>query len=151
MIVREMTEADLPAVLKLERRLFPEDAWSKGMFRDELGQHPDDRHYVIVEEPPGSIAGYAGLAIAVDEGDVQTIAVSPDQWSKGLGTALLTVLLDEAGKRGCTAVFLEVRADNERAQKLYRRFGFEDVGRRRGYYQPSGVDAIVMRREARHG
>ena len=151
MIVREMTEADLSAVLELERLLFPEDAWSEGMFRDELSQHPADRHYVIVEEPPGVLVGYAGLAVAIDEGDVQTIGVRSDLWSRGLGTTLLTALLDEAGRRGCTAVFLEVRADNERAQKLYRRFGFEDVGRRRGYYQPSGVDAIVMRRGSDHG
>ena len=46
----------------------------------------------------------------------------------------------------CGEVFLEVRADNARAQHLYERFGFERVGVRKRYYQPSGVDAIVMRR-----
>jgi ribosomal-protein-alanine N-acetyltransferase len=66
-------------------------------------------------------------------------------WARGIGSTLLTDLLDEAGRHDCTEMFLEVRADNPRAQNLYRRFGFSDVGIRRGYYQPSGMDAIVMR------
>jgi ribosomal-protein-alanine N-acetyltransferase len=160
MIMREMTVADLPAVLDLERSLFPEDAWSEGMFLEELGQCPGGRYYVLAEEPAeepaAGLLGYAGLAAvapvapagATDAGDVQTIAVRPDHWGRGIGAALLTALLAEAAARGCTAVFLEVRADNERAKKLYRRFGFEEVGVRKRYYQPSGVDAIVMCRRA---
>jgi ribosomal-protein-alanine N-acetyltransferase len=157
MIVREMTEADLPAVLELERSLFPEDAWSEGMFRDELSQRSDGRYYVLAEEAAAGLLGYAGLAApggadgADGAGDVQTIGVRPDRWGRGIGAALLTALLDEAAGRGCTAVFLEVRADNERAKKLYRRFGFEEVGVRKRYYQPSGVDAIVMCRRADGG
>ena len=63
-----------------------------------------------------------------------------------MGAALLTELLAEAGRRGCTEVFLEVRADNDRARVLYERFGFERIGLRKRYYQPTGVDAVVMRR-----
>jgi ribosomal-protein-alanine N-acetyltransferase len=147
MILRMMTEADLSAVLAVERELFPEDAWSEGMFRAELQQQPSTRHYVLLEDPAGAIVGYAGLADMAGEGDVQTIGVRPGHWGRGLGAALLTALLTEAAARGCTVVFLEVRADNQRAQKLYRRFGFEEVGVRKRYYQPSGVDAIVMRRQ----
>ena len=50
-----------------------------------------------------------------------------------------------ARDRGCAEVFLEVRADNPRAHGLYLRRGFTEIGVRRGYYQPSGTDAIVMR------
>ncbi|HEY2316636.1 MAG TPA: GNAT family N-acetyltransferase, partial [Streptosporangiaceae bacterium] len=71
------------------------------------------------------------------------------RWGQGIGSALLDRLLAEASSRGCTEVFLEVRADNTRAQRLYRWRGFADVGIRRGYYQPSGTDAIVMRRDLR--
>ena len=60
---------------------------------------------------------------------------------------MLADLLEEAVRRGSTEIFLEVRADNERAQRLYRWWGFDDIGIRRGYYQPSGMDAIVMRRD----
>jgi ribosomal-protein-alanine N-acetyltransferase len=144
MIMREMTEADLPAVLELEHSLFPEDAWSEGMFRDELDQRPAARYYVLAEEEPGGLIGYAGLAAMAGTADVQTIGVRHGHWGHGVGTALLNALLAEAAERGCTEVFLEVRADNARAKKLYRRFGFEEVGVRRRYYQPSGVDAIVM-------
>ena len=56
-------------------------------------------------------------------------------------------LLAEAARRGCTEVFLEVRTDNIRAQRLYRRYGFSQIGIRKGYYQPSGADALVMRRD----
>ncbi|HEX6472577.1 MAG TPA: ribosomal protein S18-alanine N-acetyltransferase [Streptosporangiaceae bacterium] len=142
-----MSEADLPAVMELEHALFPEDAWSEGMFRDELAQCPDTRYYVLAEDGEQAV-GYAGLAALDETGDVQTIGVRPDRWGRGVGTALLSALLAEAAARGCGAVFLEVRADNERARTLYRRFGFEEVGVRKRYYQPSGVDAIVMCRKA---
>jgi ribosomal-protein-alanine N-acetyltransferase len=81
------------------------------------------------------------------QAEVLTLAVDEKRWGQGVGSALLTDLLDEAARKECREMFLEVRADNSRAQDLYRRFGFEDVGVRRGYYQPSGMDAIVMRRE----
>jgi hypothetical protein len=63
----------------------------------------------------------------------------------------LRALLAEAARRGCAEVYLEVRVDNPRAQQLYRRHGFVDAGLRRGYYQPSGTDALVMRRQAAAG
>jgi [ribosomal protein S18]-alanine N-acetyltransferase len=142
--LRAMTAVDLPAVLALERALFPDDAWSDAMFRAELAAPPGSRYFVVAEEA-GEVVGYAGLGLAGPESDVQTIAVARAYWSKGIGSALLAALLAEARRRRCVAVFLEVRADNPRAQKLYQRFGFEEVGVRRGYYQPIGVDAIVMR------
>jgi [ribosomal protein S18]-alanine N-acetyltransferase len=79
---------------------------------------------------------------------VLTMAVAEDRWGEGIGAALLGELLAEAGRRGCHEVFLEVRVDNTRAQNLYRRYGFTEIGLRRGYYQPSGTDALVMRRTA---
>ena len=142
--LRPMTEADLPAVMVLERALYPDDAWTEGMLRDELAEQPATRFYLVAEES-GQVVGYAGLCSVGDEADVQTIGVRADREGRGIGSALLTALLDEAVVRGCVVVYLEVRADNERAQKLYERFGFEPIGIRRKYYQPSGVDAVVMR------
>jgi [ribosomal protein S18]-alanine N-acetyltransferase len=77
--------------------------------------------------------------------------VATDRWGRGIGSALLNALLTEAARRGCTEVFLEVRADNGRAQQLYRRHDFTEIGIRRGYYQPSGADALVMRRNLARG
>jgi ribosomal-protein-alanine N-acetyltransferase len=152
-LLRVMTSADLPAVLRLEHELFTEDAWSAEMFQGELDDQPRTRHYVVAAEPAGpegreEIVGYAGLAAAGGQGDVQTIGVRPDKQGYGVGTALLTALLEEAGRRHCEAVFLEVRSGNDRARKLYERFGFTDVSVRKRYYQPSGADAIVMCRHS---
>jgi [ribosomal protein S18]-alanine N-acetyltransferase len=144
MTPRVMTLDDLPEVMVLERLLFREDAWSERAYREELAC--DARHYVVVEDA-GRLAGWAGLAAAGGQGDVLTIGVRPELQGRGIGARLLTALLEEAVARGCLEVFLDVRADNERARSLYERFGFVPVGVRRGYYQPSGVDAIVMARK----
>lgn len=144
--LRPMTAADLGPIMGLEAALFGDESWSREMLAGELSQQPVSRYY-LVAEVGGVIAGYAGLMAAGDQADVVTIAVSSERWGQGIGSQLLAELLAEAVRRRCTEVFLEVRADNERAQQLYRWWGFTDVGIRRGYYQPSGTDAIVMRLE----
>jgi [ribosomal protein S18]-alanine N-acetyltransferase len=142
--LRPMTAADIPAVLALEHDLFGAEAWSAQMLEGELRQQPASRHYLVAEDEAG-VAGYAGLLAAARQADVLTLAVAAGRWGRGIGSALLTALLAEAGRRGCAEVFLEVRHDNDRAQRLYLRHGFAQVGIRRGYYQPSGADALVMR------
>ncbi len=147
-VLREMRWWDIGPVLELEQELFPEDAWSAGMFWSELahGRGPQaTRRYVVAEDADGRVVGYAGLAAAGGLGDVQTIAAARDQWGTGLGARLLTDLLRHATAFECSEVLLEVRVDNTRAQRLYERFGFEPIGFRRGYYQPGNVDALVMR------
>ncbi|OON74247.1 ribosomal protein S18-alanine N-acetyltransferase [Streptomyces tsukubensis] len=143
---------DIDPVLALERELFPDDAWSRGMFWSELaharGPGATRRYVVAYEDDPQhgeGLVGYAGLAASGDLADVQTIAVARDQWGGGVGARLLTDLLQHATAFECGEVMLEVRVDNARAQKLYERFGFEPIGFRRGYYQPGNVDALVMR------
>ncbi|MGK5733174.1 ribosomal protein S18-alanine N-acetyltransferase [Streptomyces sp. URMC 124] len=139
---------DIGPVLELERALFPDDAWSKGLFWSELAHARGagaTRRYVVAENDEGRVVGYAGLAAIDGTGDVQTIAVSQDHWSTGLGSRLLRELLTAATDFECREVLLEVRVDNTRAQRLYERFGFEGVGVRRGYYQPGNIDALVMR------
>jgi ribosomal-protein-alanine acetyltransferase len=162
-----MLPSDLDAVLALEHALFPDDAWTPEMFADEVSQPSDSRLYLVAEPGsagdeeaaadlggPGesrgvSLAGYAGLMFVPDgiSADVLTIAVAEADWGKGVGSALLRALVDAARRRGCKQMFLEVRKDNPRARGLYLRRGFEEIGVRRGYYQPSGVDAIVMRKD----
>ncbi|SFP77624.1 ribosomal-protein-alanine N-acetyltransferase [Actinomadura madurae] len=148
-VLRPMTGDDLPAVHRLDRSLFPENAWSEEMLAGELADQPRTRHYVVAADPGGEIVGYAGLAAAGGQADVQTIGVRADRRKHGIGAALLTELLDEAVRRRSESVFLEVRADNDAAHRLYERFGFTRVGVRKRYYQPSDVDAIVMCRTLR--
>lgn len=148
--LRPMTRADLAAVLALEHELFSDDPWTAEMFAEEVAQPSESRLYLVAEAGSGHVlAGYAGMMFVPGgiQADVLTIGVRRECWGRGIGSALLAAILDEARRRGCVEVFLEVRADNPRAHGLYRRRGFEDMGVRRGYYQPSGVDAIVMRKD----
>lgn len=141
-----MTPGDIEAVLPMEQALFGEESWSRQMLEGELAEQPRSRYYVVADDE-GVITGYAGLMVAGAQADVLTIAVAAGRWGLGTGSALLEALLAEAQRRGCTEVFLEVRIDNTRAQRLYRRYGFTQIGVRKGYYQPSGTDALVMRRD----
>jgi ribosomal-protein-alanine N-acetyltransferase len=153
--LRPMTLDDLPAVMRLEEELFTPDTWTEAMYRDELSR-ADTRYYVVAEfdvsgdedEPDGLpvMVGYGGLIAYDDEAHVATLGVTAALQGEGIGSLLLDALLAEADKRS-PVVLLEVRADNEAAQHLYRRRGFIEIGRRRGYYQPSGADAVVMRRK----
>jgi ribosomal-protein-alanine N-acetyltransferase len=140
-----MSAADIPAVASLEKTVFGAEAWSPGMLSEELAGVPATRYYLVAEDA-GQFVGYAGLLIAGDQADVVTLAVAAGRWGEGIGTALLDGLIGETARRGCTELFLEVRVDNERAKRLYRRHGFVGIGLRPGYYQPSGTDALVMRR-----
>ncbi|HEY1156104.1 MAG TPA: GNAT family N-acetyltransferase, partial [Arthrobacter sp.] len=110
--IRDMTLDDVPAVGILEHKLFPIDAWPVQMFLDELSQ-PETRRYLVAEGSDG-IVGYAGLMCIEPIADVQTIAVVPDYEGRGIGSTLLTHLIDEARQRGAADVLLEVRADNPR-------------------------------------
>jgi ribosomal-protein-alanine N-acetyltransferase len=144
--LREMTRADMPRIMALEQKLFPDDAWTPEMFAAEFAQPASRRLYLVAEEGD-TLIGYAGMMFTGGpQADVVTLAVEPSRWGRGTGTALLTALVDEAVRRGCAEVLLEVREDNPRARRLYLREGFTEIGIRRGYYQPSGVDAVVMRK-----
>ncbi|MDJ0347821.1 ribosomal protein S18-alanine N-acetyltransferase [Cryobacterium sp. PH29-G1] len=145
--LRRAHEADLDAIMHLETSIFENDAWSSPMMLRDLG---DTACYYLVAFPPedpSRIEAYAGLLApqGAVEGDIQTIAVAESARGHGLGRTLMQALIGEARKRGARLVFLEVRADNPDAERLYERLGFISVGVRRGYYQPDNVDAIVMR------
>ncbi|NGN67241.1 ribosomal protein S18-alanine N-acetyltransferase [Streptomyces sp. A7024] len=151
--LREMRWWDIEPVLDLERKAFPEDAWSPAMFWSDLAHTRGpaaDRRYVVAEEPEPDggtrIVGYAGLGWNPDTADILTIAAAADRLGTGVGPALLEDLLAAAAAAGCAEVLLDVRVDNHRAQRFYERYGFTTIGVRRGYYQPGNVDAFVMRR-----
>ena len=144
MTTRVATPHDLDAIMALERASFPTDAWSDAMMREELTS--PHSWYVVVEEA-GRLVGYAGLRAArgATDADIQTIAIAEGSRGRGRGRALLSVLLAEAARRRVRELFLEVRADNPVARALYASEGFVELGSRPQYYQPDGVDAIVMR------
>jgi ribosomal-protein-alanine N-acetyltransferase len=134
-------------LLPIEADLFGIEKWSAAMFWNELA---NGNFYLVARDgdqcEPG-IVGYAGLSVGDAEAWVQNIAVRRDRQRRGLGRVLLETLLGEASSRGAKAVLLEVAVDNLPAQRLYTDYGFETVGVRKGYYQPTNTDALVMRRD----
>jgi ribosomal-protein-alanine N-acetyltransferase len=131
--------------MPIEEDLFGAEKWSAGMFWNELAQ----RNFYVAALQDERIVGYAGLAVTnADESWVQNIAVRRDAQKQGIGRALLEALLAEAGRRKVPKTLLEVAVDNAPAQHLYATYDFEPVGIRRGYYQPSNTDALVMMRNA---
>ncbi|GIH12175.1 ribosomal-protein-alanine acetyltransferase [Rugosimonospora africana] len=133
----------IDALLPIEADLFGAEQWSPAMFWNELA----NGNYYLVALASDEIVGYAGLSVNGREAWVQNIAVRRDQQRHGLGRTMLEALLAEARGRGAGSVLLEVAVDNGPAQRLYETYGFEQVGVRRGYYQPSNTDALVMRRD----
>jgi ribosomal-protein-alanine N-acetyltransferase len=131
-------------LMPIEADLFGVEQWTPAMFWNELA----NGHYYLVALDGDEVVGYAGLSCDSDEAWVQNIAVRRDRQRDGVGRTLLEALLTEAKRRGAGVVLLEVAVDNGPAQRLYDRYGFSIVGVRRGYYQPSNTDALVMRRDA---
>ena len=142
--LRELEWTDLTTLAALERDLFADDAWSEQTWWAELAGRPRRDYVVAVAD--GSVVGYAGLDVSGDVADVMTVATAPTQQRKGIGRLLLDDLVRRAVGHGCEALLLEVRADNDAARNLYERNGFEVISVRRRYYQPGGIDALVMRR-----
>jgi N6-L-threonylcarbamoyladenine synthase/protein kinase Bud32 len=136
-----MREADIGRIVAIEHACFP-NPWTQGMFVDELVQG-ESRHWVVADSPWG-LVGYGGLMEAGDEGHVMNLAVRPDARGRGLGTAMLSWLIDEAHRRDLSRLTLEVRPSNAGAIDLYHRAGFREVGRRPGYYSDSGEDGLIM-------
>ena len=139
-VIRPMTEADLPRVLELEQRCFP-DPWTEGVFRSSMA---DELELWLVCEQDGLVLGYAGMQSVLDEGYIDNIAVDPAARRQHIATALLEAMEAEAQRRELAFLSLEVRAGNDPAIALYTRFGFETLGRRPGYYLRPKEDALIM-------
>ncbi|MCK9200184.1 MAG: ribosomal protein S18-alanine N-acetyltransferase [Gallionella sp.] len=139
--MREMTSADLDAVLAIEQSVqrYP---WTRGQFADSL----DAGHWCHVDEEGGELRGYAIMMPAVDEVELLMIGVSAAHQRKGLGRAMLGGMLELARGRNMRRVLLEVRPSNTAAVALYRSAGFSEVGLRRSYYRDANgsEDALVM-------
>jgi ribosomal-protein-alanine N-acetyltransferase len=143
-VLRDARWTDLPALTALEAELFPGDAWPQASWWAELAGRP--RREYVVAEGSGTLLGYGGLDHGGEVSDVMTVAVAPAARGRGLGRLLLDELERRAWGRGAAHVMLEVRADNAAATGLYRAAGYTVLSTRRGYYQPGGIDALVMRK-----
>lgn len=128
-------------VLRIEKESNPRP-WALAVFAAELAQG-DDRYYRVAKLG-GRVCGYGGMMFVADEAHVTNIAVAPEQRRRGIASRLLGDLVDEASRRDCGSMTLEVRMGNHGAQELYRKFGFESVGVRPRYYPETGEDGLIM-------
>lgn len=140
MTLREMTVEDLDQVMEIENAAFSVP-WSREGFFTYLIK---DRSLFLVVEEKGSILGYCGLLYVVDEGEITNVAVRRERRREGIGHFMVDGLLRFARELKLSIVYLEVRAGNETAIRLYERLGFEKNGRRKNYYTDPTEDAILM-------
>ncbi|OBV40783.1 ribosomal protein S18-alanine N-acetyltransferase [Janthinobacterium psychrotolerans] len=141
---RPMLASDLPEVAALEQRVYPHP-WTHGNFVDSLNSDYPAR---VLRDPDGALLGYFLLMLVVDEAHLLNVAVDGAIQGQGLGRFLLDQACHCARQQGMVSMLLEVRPSNTRALDIYRRYGFEQIGRRKGYYPASNgqrEDAIVMR------
>jgi [ribosomal protein S18]-alanine N-acetyltransferase len=136
-----MRRRHLRGVMSIEREVYPRP-WSPSLFVAEMSE-TGNRAY-LVARLGRDVVGYAGMICYGDEAHITTVAVDPVHHRKKIGTRLLFELLRTAVDMGARAVSLEVRMSNWGAQRLYGRFGFRPVGVRKGYYQETGEDALIM-------
>ena len=136
-----MRRRHLRGVMAIERQVYPRP-WSPNLFLSEMNE-VRNRTYLVAKLGK-DVAGYGGIMSYGEEAHITTIAVDPKHHRRKIGTRLMFELLQEAIRLGARAVSLEVRVSNWGAQRMYQRFGFRPVGVRKGYYQETNEDALVM-------
>ncbi len=140
MTVSDMTAAEIAAVAELDRTLFSAESWSEQAFADSLSD--ESRRFWVAKEGE-LLLGFCGLSLSFEQGDILNIAVSPAHRQKGVGEALLRTAIEGFTHLGGKQLFLEVRASNAPARRLYEKCGFAPISTRRNYYQQPVEDAII--------
>lgn len=141
-VIRPMTEADVSAVVALERASY-QFPWSEGIFRDCLRVGYTCR----VVTSANRVMGYGVMSIGAGEAHILNLCIDAAFRCQGIGRRMLDYLLDKGAAAGMSEAFLEVRPSNTAAIRLYLSVGFDQVGMRRGYYQAVGgrEDAAVLK------
>lgn len=143
-----MTADHLDQVAELERVCFSAP-WSRKMLAEELEN--DCAAFLVAEDADGTVVGYAGLLVVLDEGYITNVAVKPELRRQGIASQLLEVFINFAKGNHLAFLTLEVRPSNTAAIVLYGRHGFRSTGRRKNYYEHPKEDAIIMTWEQEHG
>jgi ribosomal-protein-alanine N-acetyltransferase len=150
LVLEAARPADVEALLALERLCYTHP-WTRQHFTDVLADPARGRLFVLRAPLAGkdALRAYCAVAWAADEVQVHNLAVHPGARRQGIGRWLLERALDFGRRQGARTAFLEVRASNEPAVRMYGACGFRQVQLRRRYYQAPVEDAIVLRKELR--
>lgn len=136
-----MKQSHLDQMAELETVCFSMP-WSREMLSDEfINPHAV---YYVAEAEDGTVAGYIGMHIVLDEGYITNVATAPAFRRQGIGSSLIEKIVGKCREDGLIYVTLEVRESNFAAIALYAKFGFQKVGRRKNYYQKPAEDALIM-------
>lgn len=139
--VRAMRADDVDAVAAIETATFS-SPWHRETFLELIGRR--NLELLVMEHASEGIVGYAILWCILDQGELANLAITPPMRGRGLGTLLLGRVVEVARGHGVETMYLEVRESNAAALELYRRFGFSQVGLRKGYYDHPKEDARIL-------
>jgi len=135
-----MKEEDIAAVVAIEKTSFSLP-WSETSFAKELYRPRSIPKVAVLDD---TIAGYICIDYVVDEGHILNLSVHPDYRKRNIATALVEDAIEELKTKACRFIYLEVRASNYTARKLYKSFGFSVIGNRKNYYVGPVEDAVIM-------
>ena len=140
--VKYMTPIDWDEVFVIESQAYGEHHWSKDAFVNEIENNL--AKYYVARDEKGNLLGYLGAWIIIDEAHITTLAVSPAYKQNKVAQTLMNCFVQDCYKNMVKYITLEVRVSNEPAINLYRKFGFNSLGTRKGYYQDNNEDALIM-------
>jgi ribosomal-protein-alanine N-acetyltransferase len=143
MLIRTATAADIPSLLAIESQAATAAHWTVDTYTHLLER--DSPRLVLVLEESGSIQAFIVVFCASPEWEIENVAVSDEARHRGLGSCLVSDLLERACASGTETVFLEVREANTAARRLYEKWAFSESGRRPRYYSNPPEDAILYR------
>lgn len=139
--IETMTLNDIKDVVSIENLSFS-TPWSENAFELELTNNKHALYRVI--KVNGKVIAYGGMWLLFDEAHITNIAVHPEYRGCGFGNIIVEDMIKCCKNAEITAMTLEVRVGNEAAVNLYKKYGFVAVATRKGYYQDTGEDAIIM-------
>ena len=141
--IERMKEGDLEEVLRIEKKSFS-DPWTRESFLEDINK---DFTYPAVARKDGELVAYTCLWKIEDELQIANIAVDKEHRRQGIAQKLMEWIMEQGLKQKCKSVTLDVRVSNSIAFTLYRKFGFEQIGRRKNYYRFPVEDAIIMEKK----
>jgi [ribosomal protein S18]-alanine N-acetyltransferase len=139
--IDKLRRRDLRLLLRIENKVFPEP-WTPAVFNSELALRKGRLYRAAWDGH--EMAGYIGFFMIDDEAHMTTIATAPAYQRSGVATTMIIDAVGTLRAEGIKHISLEVAANNDPAQALYRRFGFAPVAVRKNYYPVTGQDALVM-------